>query len=234
MTRPNVFEGMKIERSTVRNQAVEKLRTAILAGHLQPGQRLVERDLCDRLGVSRTSIREALRLLEGEKLIFAQAHKGPCVAVLSGDEAEQIYQVRAALERLAGSQAAVHATDADIAALKRSVADFAAAVRNQDTLALVRLANEFYDILLNASRNSVARDVLKSLNARISFLRAMSMSAPGRAPRSLAEMKAIVLAIARRDAKEASDACARHVEQAAQVGLRRLGQQLPTSSIVKA
>ena len=177
MNKLNVLDDMKIARSTVRDQAVEKLRTAILSGQLQPGQRLVEKDLCDRLGASRTSIREALRLLEGEKLIHAQAHKGPSVAVLSHEEAEQIYQVRAALERLAGSQAAIHATAAEISALKRSVDDFAAAVRKQDTLTLVRLANEFYDILLNASRNRVARDVLQSLNARISFLRAMSMSA---------------------------------------------------------
>src|SRR5262245_50804656 len=94
MISPTAFGGMKVERATVRDQTIEKLRSAIISGNLQPGQRLVEKNLCDLLGVSRTSIREALRMLEGEKLISSTPHRGPCVAIPSPQEARQIYEVR--------------------------------------------------------------------------------------------------------------------------------------------
>lgn len=225
MTIDQPINEMKVARSTVRNQAVEKLRSAIIAGDLRPGQRLIEKDLCDRIGVSRTSIREALRLLEGEKLIHAPPHKGPCVAVISAEEAKQIYEVRAVLERLAGSRAAQYATKEDIARLKDAVNAFARAVAQGELTRLVALANEFYAILLAASRSHVAMDILNSLNARISFLRATSMSAPGRAPHSLVEMRVIAKAIERGDPRAAGAACARHVELAARAGLRQLVKQ---------
>lgn len=216
---------MKVLRSTVRDQAVEKLRSAIIGGHLRPGERLIEKELCDVMGVSRTSIREALRLLEGEKLIHARPHKGPCVAVPSLDQAKQIYEVRAGLERLAGSRAAKHATEDEIARLNDAVEAFAHAVRRRELTKLVALANQFYEILFGAARNQIALEILRSLNARISFLRATSMSAPGRAPQSLVEMRTIAKAIERRDPEAAGAACAKHVELAAAAGLAQLGRQ---------
>lgn len=230
----DAFDGMKISRNTVRDQAVEKLRSAIISGHLQPGQRLVEKDLCDRIGVSRTSIREALRLLEGEKLVYAPPHKGPRVVVPSPEEAAQIYEVRSVLERLAGSEAAIHATVEDIARLNASVAAFARAVARNDHSSLVQLANQFYDVLLDASRHRVVADMLRSLHARISFLRATSMSTPGRSKHSLVEMRAIARAVARRDSRTAGAACAKHVELAARAALNRLAGMKPAGRTVAA
>lgn len=227
-------DGMKVSRSTVRDQAVIKLRSAIISGRLQPGQRLIEKDLCELVGVSRTSLREALRQLEGERLVHAPPHKGPSVAVPTPEAAAQIYQVRSVLERLAGSEAAIHATPEHVARLNRSVAAFAEAVSRQDPSSLVRLANEFYDVLLEASRHQVVADMLKSLHARISFLRATSMSTPGRPPQSLLEMRAIARAVARKDPKAAGAACARHVELAARAAFKRLAIKSPTRRGEKA
>src|SRR5512138_1076944 len=83
---------------TVRQEAVEKLRAAILAGRFQPGDRLVEADLCKVLGVSRPSLREALRSLEAERLIAIVPNRGPQIPIVSWTEAEEIYHVRALLE----------------------------------------------------------------------------------------------------------------------------------------
>ena len=78
----------------VRSQTVGNLRDAILAGRFAPGERLVEAELCRLLGVSRPSIREALRQLEAERLVVITPFKGPAVARIEWPEAEQIYEVR--------------------------------------------------------------------------------------------------------------------------------------------
>ncbi|HWD15746.1 MAG TPA: GntR family transcriptional regulator, partial [Casimicrobiaceae bacterium] len=82
----------------VRSQTVGNLRNAILTGRFAPGARLVEAELCRLLGVSRPSVREALRQLEAERLVVITPFKGPAVARIEWPEAEQIYEVRALLE----------------------------------------------------------------------------------------------------------------------------------------
>src|ERR1700744_223015 len=83
---------------TVRSRVAQKLREAITSGTLRPGQRLVERELCQMTGVSRPSIREALRLLEAEGPVKKVPHRGPVVSPISLDEARQLYAARALLE----------------------------------------------------------------------------------------------------------------------------------------
>src|SRR3990170_1902174 len=85
----------------LRKQVVERLREAIIEGHLKPGERLRERELCELLGVSRTSLREGLVELEAEGLINNVPNRGPVVAMVSIKAAEEIYQLRAVLEGLA-------------------------------------------------------------------------------------------------------------------------------------
>src|SRR5215207_5400353 len=82
------------------------LREALMAGAFKPGQRVVERGLCGMTGVSRPSIREALRLLEAEGLVSIVAHRGPVVSTISVEEAEQLYAARALLEGFAGRECA--------------------------------------------------------------------------------------------------------------------------------
>src|SRR5688500_13786589 len=89
---------LRVSVQSVQQQAVERLRAAILAGVFKPGDRLVEADLCARLGVSRPSVREALRSLEAEGLVNIVPNRGPQIPVLTWQQAEEIYQVRALLE----------------------------------------------------------------------------------------------------------------------------------------
>src|SRR6476659_10558695 len=80
---------------TVRSMVAQKLREAIMSGKLKPGQRLVERELCEMTGVSRPSIREALRLLEADGLVRTVPHRGPLGSTISLDDAKQLYAARA-------------------------------------------------------------------------------------------------------------------------------------------
>jgi DNA-binding GntR family transcriptional regulator len=216
---------LRVTPGTVRDQTYQRLKQAIISGHFAPGQRLVERDLCETVGVSRTSIREALRQLEADKLIFVEPHKGPCVTKLTAETAATIYEVRSVLESLAGQLAATRATDEEIAELDRSVKDFELAVAGGDLQQLVEIAARFYEILLTASRNPTIHEILNSLNARIAILRSTSMSDPGRSVVSASEMREIAQAIAARDPRRASTACATHVDRAAAAAKKLLAKE---------
>src|SRR5689334_11856309 len=86
----------------IREQIEQQLRQAITSGHFRPGDRLIERELCTLFGVSRASLREALRQLEGDGLLTNIPHKGLVVATMTKEQAFDVYQVRAVLEGLAG------------------------------------------------------------------------------------------------------------------------------------
>src|ERR1700719_4244153 len=103
---------------TVRAMVAQKLREAIMSGTLKPGQRLVERELCEMTGVSRPSIREALRLLEADGLVSTVPHRGPVVSTISLEEARQLYAARAVLEGFAGRECA---RLRDLAAIWRAI-----------------------------------------------------------------------------------------------------------------
>src|SRR5258708_19994653 len=91
---------------TVRSMGTQKLGEGIMSGTVKPGQRLVERELCEMTGVSRPSIREALRLLEADGLVNNVPHRGPVVSTISLEEAKQLYAARAVLEGFAGRECA--------------------------------------------------------------------------------------------------------------------------------
>ncbi|MBF4770575.1 GntR family transcriptional regulator, partial [Nocardioides agariphilus] len=106
---------MRIERnpSPIRAQVLENLRQAIIDRRLAPGQRLIERELIELTGVSRTSVREALRELAAEGLVTVIPNQGTVVTNLGVAEAQQLYQIRSALEGLAGRLFVEHASESD-------------------------------------------------------------------------------------------------------------------------
>lgn len=212
---------LQVERksATLRGQVEEKLREAIASGVFSPGQRLIERELCEILGVGRTSVREALRQLEAEGLIESLPHRGPSVSSISIDEAEQLYALRGLLEGYAGEQCAARADAAFLARLDRAVAAFVAAAGSGDREALVSTKTAFYDLLLNGCGNKFVAQTLTGLHNRINFLRFTSMTQPDRLTDSIAEIRGIAAAIRSGDVAAAGEACRRHIENAAQVAL---------------
>lgn len=206
---------LRIVRKTVQQQAVETLRAAILAGVFKPGERLIEAETCARLGISRPSLREALRSLAAERLIVIVPNRGPHVPVMSWAEAEQIYNVRALLEGEAVALCAVQAEPQHLRAMRNALQGFAAAVEADDALERVASTTDFYRAVLEAGGNAVIDEILTGLLARINLLRSRSMSRGARAHHSLREMTAIFEAIERGDEAAARAAAVHHVEQAA-------------------
>ena len=209
----------------LREQAVIELRRAIVRGEYLPGHRLLERDLEQRLGVSRTVVREALRQLEAERLVRIEPHRGPVVRELTLDDARQLYELRAALEATAARLAAEQADSAHLQALR----DAFARIEPGDALPLDRLIeikNDFYVALIAASGNRIIGETLDNVQARISQLRAVTLSHPGRGPQMLAELRDVLAAIEAGDGEAAFRFSVQHVQAAQHIALEHLTHSL--------
>jgi DNA-binding GntR family transcriptional regulator len=218
--------SMRVGRvaAPLREQVVEVLRQAILDFRLKPGQRLIERELIEQTGVSRTTIREVLRQLAAEGLVTTIPQKGAIVVVPSAQEAADLYEVRAALEALAGRRFVRHASDDQLKRLRRAFKEIErlSKRRDPDIHAILTAKDEFYDVLLEGAGNQAIRDTLDSLRARVRFMRATSLSQPNRLSGTVAEIRQIVEAAEARDEQAAAAACEQHVNQAARTGLSGL------------
>ncbi|WAC28410.1 MULTISPECIES: GntR family transcriptional regulator [unclassified Ancylobacter] len=218
-------EEMKVERSvtTLRSLTLEKMRDAILDFRFKPGERLVERTLCERLGVSRSVVREVLRHLEAEGLVETIPHQGPAVTRPDPKQAAQIYEIRGLLESEAARACALTASEADIAALGAVIDEIDTAFQTGSPREVLRRTTEFYEKLFVAAGKEVAWDVVRSLNARINHLRSMTIAAEGRHADAIAEMRALHAALLRRDGEAAYAASRAHVATVARLANAILG-----------
>lgn len=235
MKRLPLDDSFKVNRNpvTLREIVLDKLRGAILNFQLLPGDRLVERDLCERLGVSRTSVREALRHLESEGLVeFADA-KGPRVAIITLEDACDIYELRCVLEGLIVQLFTLNAKAKDIRALEKALAENRKALEDGDLQQVLESVQSFYDVLLEGSGNHIAATQLRQLQARISYLRATSVSQANRRGTSNKEMELIVEAIKSGDPLAAHQASVDHVRAAAKVALEYLKAKQDTPGKVR-
>jgi DNA-binding GntR family transcriptional regulator len=216
MDRQGVTELKRVARvvAPVREQLLQMLRNAISSGELAPGERLIERDICERTGASRTSVREVLRQLEAEELVSVAPGRGTTVTVISADDAADIYELREVLEGIAAKRFAERATDAEIAELEQALWNIKAAAAKGDHVAALAAKEPFYNVLLGGSGNTAIRSTLKTLQTRISMLRASTMAQVGRLAESTQEIEAIVEAIKARDGRAARRASALHVRNA--------------------
>lgn len=214
-----------ISAPSLREQVAVKLREAITQGQFRPGARLIERELCDMLGVSRTSLREALRELEAEGLVTNIPNRGPIVAKISIEMAESIYQVRAVLEALAARLFTRRASSEQIQALVRAVEGLGEAFSSPDQASMGLRKNEFYRVLFEGAQNEVVTMTLTTIRARIAQLRGTSLTEPDRAKASMEEYWELVNAIKARDEEAAHNISLRHVNNAARSALAMLAKE---------
>lgn len=199
----------------LREQVLDVLRADIVALRLRPGQRLVERELIEHLGVSRTTVREALRQLTTEGLAREIPQKGLVVAAPTPTEAAELYEVRALLEGAAAKEFALKASAAQLRELAEAFDEVNRSRFDIEGGGFLEAKNRLYEILLEGAGNSTIRSILQTLQARIAVLRAATVAVPGRAEASVEELGAIVDAIKRRDGDAAASTAAFHVRQAA-------------------
>jgi GntR family transcriptional regulator, trigonelline degradation regulator len=214
---------------TLRDLTTGKLREAIMAQRFKPGQHLVERDLCEQTGVSRSSVREALRHLEAEGLVERRGNRGLFVASITADEARQIYEVRAALEPEMARLFAARATDDDLAMLQASLAGMERAIRNRVIADYVRALDAFFDTLIGGTRNEIAVRIVRTLRARISYLRGITTgrAEAARQRETLRLMKEIADCARRRDGAAIQAQCRAFIERSAAFAIKVLSNPSP-------
>jgi DNA-binding GntR family transcriptional regulator len=210
--------------TTLRGQVEDYLRTLIMEGQLMGGERLRENELCEKLNISRPTLREALRTLEAERLISIEPHRGPSVVRISEKAARDLYALRALLEGFAAHEFARLADDASIERLRQKVRKLHKQTE-RDKIGLLAAKREFYDVLLDGCGNELMKDILPGLLSRINLLRATSFSRRQRLTESLAEIDTLFERIAARDPIGAQQAAQLHIRNASDAALVVLKQQ---------
>lgn len=224
---PDIHTDLKIEQvpQTLREIAVERLRGAIIAGRFASGARLVERTLCDQLGVSRSVVREAIRYLEAEGLVEIAPRSGPVVARLDWDQARQIYDIRLLLEAQAAADCARRADAAVKARLSAALSALELASAGAEPQRLYAATTGFYEVIFLAAGHDVAWEVVQRLNSRISRLRALTLATTDRHVRGPVRMARIAAAILANDPEAAAQAVRDHLTEAADIARRLLADE---------
>lgn len=207
--------SIKAEFAPLRQKIIAALRRAIEMGVLKPGERLIEKDLCAQLSVSRTCLREALRELEAQRVIANSAVRGLMVTPITTEDAANIYRVRAELEALIAEQFIERAESDDLTAFSDAAEGLKQAYVSQSLEKILDAKKAYYDAFCAGAGNPVVFDLLMTLHLRTSQLRAASLSRDERKAQSIDEIDQVVGAITRGDTAAARAAARRHVEHAA-------------------
>ena len=198
----------------LREVVCETLRDAIRKGVLKPGERLMEIQLAEELGVSRTPVREAIRKLELEGYVIMMPRRGTYVASQSIRDVNEVFEIRITLDSLASGLAAERITDEELERLQHLLVAIGGYIEANDMDKIVETDMEFHDLLYQASRNSRLVGIIFNLREQLTRFRATSMSFPGRLKATHEEHCRIVDAIAKGDVKAAQEASEYHMEQA--------------------
>lgn len=220
---PLIEEPEAIDRRTLPTTVAEQLRELITEGELPPGTRLNERLLCERLGVSRTPLREAFRLLASESLIEIQPNRGAQVAVLSEEDIRESFEVLAGLEGLSGELACRHVTDEEIAEIRALTFEMQACHARQDLSAYYRVNREIHARINAAARNKLLAQVFSTLNLRVQNLRFRSNLNHDKWDKAMNEHIAMAEALSRRDGDELGRLMRDHLQRKCEAVLEGLG-----------
>jgi GntR family transcriptional regulator, trigonelline degradation regulator len=213
------FPAIRNSAAPLRQQVLVGLRQSIVSGRLAPGERLVERELIELVGVSRTVIREVLRQLESEGLIHVVPNKGAVVRRLSLADAKDLYAIRGVLEGLAARLFVENAAKAEAKRLEAALATTVAAYRAGEPQRVLETKNTFYDVLFGGAGSETLSAMLSLVHARIWRWRALGLAHPRRSRRrseeSIAGLQALVAAIKHGDAAGAEAIARQEVASAA-------------------
>jgi DNA-binding GntR family transcriptional regulator len=198
-------------RRSLHGEMVEHLRDMILSGELVPGEKISEQQLCSRFGVSRTPLREALKVLAAEGLIELLPNRGAVVARITEKEIEDLFPIIGALEGLAGEQICDHADDAGLDELRTLHDRLVDAYQQGDELAYLRFNRLFHLRLMELSQNQALVGLYHQLLARIHVARFIIRKTPETWRLAVEEHQQIIAALERRDRTEAGALLRHHM-----------------------
>ncbi|NLJ75995.1 MAG: GntR family transcriptional regulator [Peptococcaceae bacterium] len=213
MQQPRLVPIKLNDYKPLRELVFDSLRKAIIHGKLRPGERLMEIQLAEEMGVSRTPVREAIRKLELDGFVVMVPRRGAYVAGVSVKDIADVFEVRSALEGLAAGLAAERITEEEMEELEKVIYQISG---EEDVLTVVKKDNEFHELIYTASRNRRLTQIIKNLSEQINRFRLTSLSVPGRLKIAVDEHKKIIEAICERDVDLANKLASEHMENAEQ------------------
>ena len=206
------FEVNMNEYLPLRDVVFNTLRQAILRGELKPGERLMEIQLANKLGVSRTPIREAIRKLELEGLVLMIPRKGAEVADIKEKNLRDVLEVRRALEILAVRLACERITDEQIVELRQAASDFKFTLKNEDITKIAEADVKFHDVIYEATGNKKLIQLLNNLREQMYRYRVEYLKNESAYKKLLDEHEEIINKIENRSTQEAIDVVCRHID----------------------
>ena len=214
-----MIENLKLNMDAylpLRDVVFNSLREAILRGELQPGERLMELQLASQLGVSRTPIREAIRMLEQEGLAVTMPRKGAEVAKMTLKDMEDVLEVREALDELAVRLACAKITPEQLSLLKEKEQAFVDCTRNQQVKQLAEADVAFHDVIYEVTGNQKLVTLLNNLREQIYRYRVEYLKNPNNYEMLIREHEMIVRALENHDIEASEDAMHIHVANQAE------------------
>ena len=195
----NELASQRIVRSSLHDTLVSHLRDLIMRGELRPGDKLPEQKLCERFGVSRTPMREAVKVLAAEGVLRLVINRGAVVAETTPQDIEELFPIMAALEAVAGEQACRNATDAQVARLRQLHNDMVAHYQAGEESAYLHNNQLIHEAILEMTRNATLVSMYHQVLTRIHCIRFIAGKTQEQWKKALDEHEQIVTALERRD-----------------------------------
>lgn len=200
--------------ASLRNKVFKYIKSQIINGAYGPGETLLESKLADELGVSRTPIREAIRLLEMEGLVETTTKKGAIVLGISQQDVEDIYTVRQLVEGLAARWAAERLTPAELKELQKTYELMEFYAQKHEVEEIAELDNKFHQMIYEAAGSKILYLTLRNLHQYVQIARLQSLGMQNRLPLTLNEHHAVLQALEAKDPAKAEKAMTEHVRKA--------------------
>ena len=219
-------EIISIPRQVLHQEVAVRLRQRIVEGHLAPGAKLNERELSESLHVSRTPLREAIKMLAAEGLVELLHNRGAVVAQMSQQDVADTFEVIAGLEGQSGALAAQRITDGELAEIRALHYEMLAAYTRRDLPTYYSINAQIHTLINAAARNPVLTQTWRNVNARLQAMRLRSNVDEAKWKRAVKEHERMVELLAQRDANALRELMTQHLEHKrdAVLELMRAGQ----------
>lgn len=201
-----------ITRPSLHTELLERLRNLIIQGELPQGTKIPERELCERFGVSRTPMREALKVLAVEGLAWLEPNRGAWVSKVTLEELEEVFPVMGALEALSGELACENITDEKIASIRNLHLEMVQYYKAGDLAKYFQTNQAIHEAILSAANNSELSAMYSSLAARVRRARYLANMTDDRWAKAVDEHEQILAALESRNGKQLSKILRKHLK----------------------
>ncbi len=212
MAHPGTMQGGPIRRRTLHEDLTIMVREMIVSGQLLPGSKIPEKELCDHFGVSRTPLREALKVLAIDGLVTLEANRGARITPITRQDLEEVFPVMGALEALAGELACRNINDAEIEALQRLHDQMVSYYHSGSLKEYFAINEQIHEAILTAARNATLTAQYRTLAARMRRGRYMANMTAARWKQATSEHEQIMQALSERDGEALSSILKKHLE----------------------